>query len=283
MNRRQLFLTTFLLAGWAALGVAQQVSIKGSNTFGEELGPRLIESFTAQRPDWRVDLESRHTGHGIQALLDGECDIAAASRTLNEDEVRLARSRNITLRSHTIGYYGIAVIVNKESKVKNLTDRQVRDIFSGAVKTWSIAGGSDAPITVHISSPAAGTYLGFQELALEKRPYREDAVQHATYAEIARAVSEDRNGIGYIAVSMTPHLPVRAVTINGVAPTSIAVSDDLYPFARLLRFYTAKGREMPAAMEFIRYVRSTEGQNVLEQAGFVRRFQRRLSINMETP
>ena len=145
------------------------------------------------------------------------------------------------------------------------------------------AGGPDAPITAHFPTPAAGTYLGFQELALEKRPYREDAVQHASYAEIARAVSEDRNAIGFVAMSMTPHLPVRAVTINGVAPTSIAVSDDLYPFARMLRFYTAKGRETPAALEFIRYVRSTEGQNVLEQAGFVRRFQRRLSLGMETP
>ena len=283
MNTRQLFFTTCLLAGWVVIAAAQQVAIKGSNTFGEELGPRLIGSFTAARPDWRVELESRNTGHGVQALLDGDCDIAAASRSLNEDELRLARSRNITLRSHSIGYYGLAVVVNKESKVRNLSDRQVRDIFSGAVKTWSMAGGADAPITVHISSPAAGTYLGFQELALEKRPYREDAVQHASYAEIARAVSEDRNAIGFVAMSMTPHLPVRAVTINGVAPTSIAVSDDLYPFARMLRFYTAKGRETPAALEFIRYVRSTEGQNVLEQAGFVRRFQRRLSLGMETP
>ena len=279
-------LQSLILIGAIAAAVsaqAGQLAIKGSNTFGEELGPHLIKTFTAGHPGWTIDFESKHSGYGILALLEGTCDIAASSRPLNEDEIRMARSRKISLRTHSIGYYGIAVVVHKDAQTRNLADHQARDIFTGAIRNWSAVGGPDAPIAVHVAVPTAGTYLGFQELAMERRPYREDATRHATYADIARAVGEDPHAIGYVSMSMAAHLPVRALSINGIPPTPIAVADDLYPYARLIRFFTVKSRETPAALEFIRYVRSTEGQNALEQAGFVRRFQRRLSIGMDTP
>lgn len=263
---------------------AETVSIKGSNTFGEELGPRLIADFTRTRPGWTVNLESVNTGFGIQALLDGACDIAAASRSLNEDEIRLARSRKINLRTHTIGYYGIAVIVHPDNPVRNLADHQVRDIFTGAISNWKAVGGRDAAIVVHAAGESSGTRAGFQELALERRPYRADAIAHDRYAGISAAVAADPNAIGYVALPHATAQSVRAVSINGIPPTSIAVADNLYPYARLLRFFTDTKRESKSAAEFIRYVRSAEGQNILEDAGFVRRFQRRLSLGMmETP
>lgn len=261
---------------------AETLSIKGSNTFGEELGPRLISAFTRTRPDWRIDLEARHSGFGILALLDGECDIAASSRPINEDEARLARSRGIKLRTHTIGYYGIAVIVHPDNPVKNLADHQVRDIFTGAIDNWQAIGGRSSPIAVHIIGESAGTHFGFQELALERRPYSETAIRHGTYSDIGKAVAADPRAIGFIALPFAAGLPVRAVSINGIAPTPFAVSDNLYPFARMLRFYTNAKTESKAASEFIRFVRSTAGQNVIEEAGFVRRFQRRFSLGMET-
>lgn len=270
-----------LIAGSATR--AEQVSIKGSNTFGEKLAPRLIEAFQKTHPDWAVEMDIKNSGYGILSLIDGACDLAASSRAINEDEARLLRSRRIRLNTHAIGYYGIAVIVNRKNSKRNLADHEVRDIFSGAITNWAAVRGPDAPIAVHISTPEAGTYLGFQELALDRLPYRADAVPHDSYAEIAKAVSEDPNAVGYVAMSMLDAAPVRAVTINGVAATPIAVADNLYPYARLLRFFTNKENESSATMEFIRYVRSTEGQNVLEESGFVRRFQRRLSFGMETP
>lgn len=262
---------------------AESLSIKGSNTFGEELGPRLIEQFSRTRPGWSIQLESVNTGYGIQALLDGTCDIAAASRALNEDEIRLARSRKIALRTHSIGYYGIAVIVHTDNPLRNLADHQVRDIFTGAIRNWQEVGGRDAPIAVHIIGPAAGTHLGFQELALERRPYREDAIAHARYTDIRSAVALDPHAIGFVALPHAAADAVRAVSINGIPPTPFSVSDNLYPYARLLRFFTDTKRESKAAAEFIRFVRSSEGQQIVEDTGFVRRFQRRLSLGMETP
>ncbi len=75
---------------------AETVVSKGSNAFGEELGPRLIDEFQHKFPDAKVELESKGTATGFAALLAGGCDIAAASRVPSEDELRLARSRWMT-------------------------------------------------------------------------------------------------------------------------------------------------------------------------------------------
>lgn len=272
-----------LITVGAMTAVAEQLTIKGSNTFGEKLGPRLVEAFKVQNPDWIVDLESRSSGYGIQALLDGQCDIAASSRALNEDESRIARSRRLTPTHHAIGFYGISVIVHPDNPIRNLADHQVRDIFSGAIANWSAIGGKPGPIVLHISTRSAGTYLGFQELALANRPYAASAVEHESYAKIAEAVAGDPAAIGYLAMSMVDRLPIRAVSINGVPANAISVADNLYPYARLLRLLTLKNRETPEAKAFIRYVRSSAGQQVVEEQGFVRRFMHRTSFGMETP
>lgn len=274
--------TTICLAASLVAG-AEQVSIRGSNTFGEKLAPMLIDAFLPGHPGWNIEMESSNSGDGIHALLNGACDIAASSRALNEDEYRLIKGRGTKLTMHSIAYYGIAVIVNSDNKIRNLTDHQVRDIFTGATTDWSAVGGIAAPINVHIASRTAGTYLGFQELAMERKAYVRGAIEHGSYAEIAKAVAGNPNSIGFVAMSNTDATGTRSVSINGVAPNPITLADNQYPYARLLRLFTIKGKDVPAAMTFIRFIRSAKGQNIAEEAGFVRRFQKRLSPSAELP
>src|SRR5207302_3262919 len=89
-----------------------KVIIKGSNTIGEELAPRLIAEYKKEHPDTAFELESKATGYGLAALLAGQCDIAAASRAPIKDEQELAKSRGVELSDHVIGSYSIAVLVN---------------------------------------------------------------------------------------------------------------------------------------------------------------------------
>ena len=130
----------------AANAHAEKIVIKGSNTFGEELGPRLAASYSKLHPDATFELTHEGTAPGIAALLEGQCDLAAASRPTTEDEERLARSRKIDLDFSVIGYYGASVIVNAANRVRNLTDLQVRDIFSGKINDWKDLSGESAPI-----------------------------------------------------------------------------------------------------------------------------------------
>lgn len=277
------YLLGMLAIGLALPAAADSLAIRGSNTFGEELGPRLIADFQRFNPGIEVTLESKGTASGVLALLEGTCDIAAASRTMTEDEERLMRSRRLAVRQYAIGYYGVAVVVNKGAAARNLTDRDVRDIFSGAITNWKDLGGPDAPINVYIRDAASGTHLGFQEVAMERRPYAAGARAVTSDAAMAEALRQDSHGIGYVGMTRAAPLGLRALTINGVVPSVLAVSDALYPYARQLRLYTGANRESDAAKAFIKFVRSTEGQNVLDEMGFVRRFHRKLTFGSEVP
>lgn len=247
------------------------VVIRGSNTVGEELAPRLIAEYKKDHPEAVFDLEFKGTSYGVGALLVGRCDIAAASRELTPNEVELAKMHQIEFNDYVIGSYAVAVVVHPDNPLQDLTVEQVRDIFTGAITNWSELGGPDAPIHLHIRDPISGTFLGFQELAMEKKPYGSNLKTYTDYAGIVRAVAQDPHGIGYAGLDGAPKSGVRAVSIGGVAPNAANVNLGKYPYARVLRLLTDKAKESPAAREFIQFVLSAAGQKIVAEMGYVPR------------
>jgi phosphate transport system substrate-binding protein len=275
--RRASFLRSL---GWMLLGVAvvgcpagrtEKVVIRGSNTFGEELAPQLIAEYTKEHPAVAFDLEFKGTAYGMGALMAERCDIAAASRTPTANELDLAKSRDVEFCDHIIGSYSEAVIVHADNPVGNLTPDQVRDIFTGAIQNWKEVGGPDAPIHLHIRDPISGTHLGFRELAMENKPYAHAPKTFTNYTGIVQAVEKDANGIGHASLVLAKHAGVKTVSIGGVAPSAEAVNQGKYPYARAVRLYTNKTKEGAAARDFIQFVHSTRGQEILAQMGFVPR------------
>ena len=235
------------------------------------MAPRLIAEFKKDRPKVTIELESKGTATGFAALLAGECDIAAASRVVNQDELTEARTRGVELNLHTIGSYSVAVIVNAANAVTNLSRDRVRDIFTGTLKNWGEIGGADAPIYLYIRDAISGTPLGFQELAMENKPYSAAAKTFTNYAGIAEAVAKDTGGIGYVGLDLTDKAGVNAVSIRGIPPTAVTVNEGQYPVSRVLRLYTNKNNETVVAKDFVRFVQSPRGQKILEEMGFVPR------------
>jgi phosphate transport system substrate-binding protein len=249
----------------------QKVVISGSNTFGEELGPRLIVLYKKEHPAVTFEAGFKATGYGVGALVAGQCDIAAASRVLNANELELARTHEVEFNDYIIGSYSVAVIVNAASPVANLTRDQVRDVFTGVVRNWRELGGPDAAIQLYIRDQISGTHLGFRELAMENKPYGPGLKTFTTYRDIVLAVAHDTNGIGYASIDLPENADVKAVSIGGVAPTALSVNQRQYPYARVLHLYTAKGRESAAAHDFVQFVQSPRGQQIVHQMGFVPR------------
>lgn len=261
---------------------ADKIVIKGSNTFGEELGPQLIEEFRKSHPDTSAELESKGTASGFTALIEGQCDIASASRPANEDEVRRARSRGIRLKSYTIGYYGVAVVVNEKNPIAKLSDAQVRCAFTGVINKWKALGWeNDQIIQAYIRDPVSGTHLGFQELAMDRMAYVRTAKMLKSYREIADAVKADPHGIGYVSMNLTHEKGLRVLAVNGILPTVESVFEQDYPYARQLQLYTNGEQESAATREFIRFIQSKQGQQVLSDMGYVRRFERALTPGTE--
>jgi phosphate transport system substrate-binding protein len=245
--------------------------IKGSNTIGEELGPRLVAEYKKDHPSADIAIESKATGYGFAALLAGQCDLAAASRPPIKDELELAQSRGFEFKDYPIGAYTVAVIVNGNSAVKDLTREQVRDVFTGVVQNWKDLGGPDSPIHLYIRDPISGTYLGFRELAMENKPYGPGMKTYTNYLGIAEAVAQDPAGIGYTGLDLTTQAGINAISIGGIAPTPAAVNEGKYPYARKLQFYTHKGNEGQKAVEFVQFVQSPKGQEIVKQMGYVPR------------
>jgi phosphate transport system substrate-binding protein len=247
----------------------QKITIRGSNTAGEELAPRLIAEYKKEHPTADFDLDCKGTSYGMGALMGGYCDIAGASRLPLKEELEVAQFRKVELNDYVIGAYSVAVVVNAANPVGNLTREQVRDIFTGAIRNWKDVGGPDAPINLYIRDPISGTFMGFKELAMENKPYGSEENLFTNYTAIVEAVGRDANGIGYSGFNLAPQAKAKVVTIGGVAPTADAVNQDKYPYARTLHLYTNKAKERPAALEFIQFIRSPRGQAVMVQMGYV--------------
>lgn len=263
------FVVISLFLGACAPKKNETIIIRGSNTIGEELAPRLIADFSKSRPGVTFDTEFKGTSYGLGALMAQRCDIGAASREVTTNEAALGMDNGVELKQYAIGSYSVAVVVHSGNPVSDLTTNQVRDIFSGSVQNWKELGGSDAPIHLYIRNPISGTYLGFQEVAMEKKPYAVGAKALTSNVEVVQAVAKDANGIGYSSIDLAKQGGVKAVSIDGIAPTPEAINKGQYPYARVLRFYTNKSKESPVTTEFIQFVQSESGQKILTEMGFV--------------
>ena len=269
-NGFALILLSAVIAGCSG-GKPEKIVVLGSNTIGEELAPRLVAEYKKQHPGVTFEMEFKGTTYGLGGLMVKRCDIAAASREATTNEVALAKAEGVEFDAHVIGAYDVAVIVNAGNPVGNLSKDQVRDLFIGTAQNWKDVGGPDAPVNLYIRHPISGTYLGFRELAMENKPYALTVKTYTNYTELVQAVANDPNGIGYSTIPLASQPGVKAVSIDGVAPTVEAVNKGLYPYARVLRLYLDKANATPAALEFIQFVESEPGQAVVNQMGFAPR------------
>jgi phosphate transport system substrate-binding protein len=183
--------------------------------------------------------------------------------------LEVAQYRGVQLADHVIGAYSVAVIVNAANPVGNLTKEQVRDIFTGAVTNWNAVGGADAPVHIYIRDPVSGTYLSFKELAMENKAYASEQNLFTNYAAIVGAVGQDADGIGYSGFNFATNAGAKAVSIGGVVPATDTVNAGKYPYARMLHLFTNKATETPATLDFVQFVLSPGGQEVLTQLGDV--------------
>ena len=261
-------LSLLVLLGAASVSAEDKISIRGSNTIGEELAPRLIAEFKQEHKDAAFDLEFKGSGYGIGALMGGYCDIAGASKPVSKEQEEIAQLRGVKFQEYVIGSYAVGILVGAENSVSNLTSAQVQSLFTGKIKNWQEVGGADAPVHLLIRDPVSGTHLGFKELAMGFQDYAAQVQLFTNYLGLADAVAKDPNAIGYAGLDLVSHAGTKAVNIDGIAPSAENVNGKKYPFARTLRLYTDSGKESAKAKEFISYVLAADGQKVLTQMGY---------------
>ena len=118
---------------YAPSGVTGAISLNGSTSVGPIM-EKLCEAYKALNPDVSIDIQQTGSGTGITATIDGSCEIGMSSRELKDEEI----SEGLT--PVTIALDGIAVIVNQENTIEDLTSEQIRQIYTGEVTDWSEIG-----------------------------------------------------------------------------------------------------------------------------------------------
>jgi phosphate transport system substrate-binding protein len=252
-----------LLSPPTTTSTARSIKVKGSTTV-LPIAQAVAEAWMRAHPRDSIMVEGGGSGVGIAALIDGTCDIATSSRTLKDEEKQKG------LISHEIALDAVCVIVHPSNPVEGLTLEQVKRIFKGEITNWSEVGGPNLKIVVYTRESTSGTYETFESKVMARENITLRALTKTSNGEMVQAISGNPNGIGYVGIGYLPQArDIKVLKINGVTPTPETVRNGTYPISRFLYMIT-KGQPEGLAKDFIDFVKSPEGQKIVEEQGFVR-------------
>src|SRR4051812_31278977 len=265
---KRIYLAVISTIALMASAYADRLVIKGSDTLGAKLVPQLAEQFKAQHPGTTFDIAAEGSTTGIAAIIDGTAQIGMSSRRAKAAEVGAASAKSVNMKPTIVAYDGIAVIVNSANPIKALTKKQVEQLFTGDVTDWSAIGGSGGKVSVYTRNTASGTYSDFKELAMKKRDYAGGSQKMAGNEQIAAEVGKNANGVGYVGLAYLKANGIKALPVEGVAPTAATIRSHTYAYHRPTFYYT-NGDPSGEAKAFLDFTIGAKGQAIVSQVGFV--------------
>lgn len=239
------------------------VSTNGSTSMEKVIGA-LSEQFMADNSGVTVTYDPTGSGAGIEAASNGSADIGLASRALKDEE------KVGGLTETVVALDGIAVIVNADSKVADLTVEQIGKIFTGEITDWSEVGGDAGTISCIGREAGSGTRDGFESITDTEDACVLSQELNSTGAVI-QAVASSPNAIGYASLSAVEGQEgIKAITVGGVACTEETVKDGTYEIQRPFVFVTKEGTELSeAAQAFFDFATSADASELISGAGAV--------------
>ncbi|MDD6933606.1 MAG: phosphate ABC transporter substrate-binding protein [Eubacteriales bacterium] len=237
------------------------VSTDGSTSMEKVIGA-LGESFMELNPSVTFTYNPTGSGSGITAVQEGRCDIGLSSRSLKDEE----KANGLT--ETVLAYDGIAIIVHPDNPVADLSLETIAKIYTGEITNWKDVGGEDAEIVVIGREAGSGTRDGFETITDTK-----DACQLrqelTSTGDVITAVSQNPAAIGYASLAAVKDT-VKAVTVDGVAPTEETVKDGTYTVQRPFVLVTKDGVDLSeTAQAFFDYATSADAAPIIAAAGAV--------------
>ena len=236
------------------------VSTDGSTSMEKVIGA-LGEAF---QNDTGISFTYNPTGSGsgIKAVQEGRCDIGLSSRDL-KDEEKLAG-----LTATVLAYDGIAIIVNPENPVSDLSVETIAKIYSGEITNWSEVGGNDGEIVLIGREAGSGTRDGFESITDTEDicQYRQELT---STGDVITTVSQNPGAIGYASVASVKD-SVKALAVDGVEPTEDTIKDGRYVVQRPFVLVTKSDAKLSeAAQKFFDYITSADANEIISAAGVV--------------
>ncbi len=246
-------------------GDASGIVKTGGSTSVEKVMNALIYKYQEENQNVTINYEMNGSGDGIQGVIDGKYEIGHSSRDLKDEE----KSEGLEGTAYAID--GIAVVVNSENGVTDLTQDQIKKIYAGEITNWSEVGGADAPITVVVREAGSGTRSAFGEIVgIEDEELVSTATECKDTGAVQTTVSQNANAIGYMSFSDLDESMVKAVNYEGVAISTDTLKDGSYKLQRSFLLVTKSGAELSeAAQNFIDFILSDEGQQIVTDTNLI--------------
>jgi phosphate transport system substrate-binding protein len=243
-------------SGQARTGEAYTIEVGGSTSVTP-----LMEMFAAEyakvRPNVKININGTGSGDGISnAGLTYQ--IGMSSRELTP--VELGRGLNVQV----VAIDGIAVIVNNNNPVSNLSMEQIRDIYTGAITNWNQVGGNNAPVAVISREAGSGTRGAFEEIVGFPGRLLAGANESTSTGAIKAGIAQNPNAIGYISLGSVDDT-IKAISVGGVSPETSNVTNGTYRVAR--PFIVLTGNNLHGESKaFADWMFSPEGQAVVSRS-----------------
>lgn len=250
-----------VLTGCGQSAVSGTVATDGSTSMEKVIGA-LGEAFSNENSGITFTYNPTGSGSGINAVSEGRCDIGLSSRALKEEE------KSSGLTETVLAYDGIAIIVNPENAVSDLTLEQIAAIYTGEITNWNEVGGTDADIVLIGREAGSGTRDGFESITdtEDACKYRQELT---STGDVITTVSQNPDAIGYASLASVKE-SVKAISVGGVAPSEEAVKDSSYVIQRPFMLVTKTDNTLSdAAKLFFDYVTSAEASEIISAAGAV--------------
>ena len=256
--------STSAAAGSTASSTAAALSgnvATGGSTSMKNVIAALTEGFAEVEPGVTVSYDPTGSGAGITGATDKTLDIGLSSRALKDDEKN-------DVDGTTVALDGIAIIVNKDSKVEDLTVDQLKQMFTGEITNWKDVGGDDGEIVLVGREAGSGTRDGFESIVDVKDSCKYAQELTATGAVIS-AVEANPLAIGYASLSAVGDT-VKMVTVGGVECSEETVKDGSYEVQRPFVFVTNKSVTLSEqAQAFVDFATSKDAADLIRTAGAV--------------
>ena len=242
-------------------GLTGSVATDGSTSMQKVINT-LGEAFMNENKGITFTYNPTGSGSGIKAVQEGRCDIGLSSRALKAEE------KEAGLKETVLAYDGIAIIVNPENPVSDLTLEQIADIYTGRITNWKDLGGNDAEIVLIGREAGSGTRDGFETITgtSDACQYRQELT---STGDVITAVSQNPDAIGYASLASVKDT-VKALNVGGVTPSEATVKDGSYLVQRPFVLVTVEGKALsPAAQAFFDYALSADAASIISAAGAV--------------
>jgi phosphate transport system substrate-binding protein len=280
----RLALVALLLAGCvrsdsqSAPGGAKPIENIGSDTI-VNLALAWAEAYQKINPNVRISVTGGGSGTGLAALINGTADIANASRAIKPEETQQANQNGIKPFEIQIARDAIAVIVNPENPVNQLTLQQISDIYSGKITNWQEVGGEDRPIVLVSRETNSGTHVYFLSnvirLGNSKNTtlFSPDTLLLPSSEGIMDEIKQNPNAIGYDGLGyVSSQVKMIAIADKAgdpyVLPSVDSVNAGTYAVARPLFMYT-NGQPAEAIKDYLDWILGPDGQKIVADLGFV--------------